>query len=139
MARPALCFVGASLLLAGCQPTFPLGLPPDRSCIPDWPEACLGAEQPDTSDPEAEFECEGAPELLEGQRSTYGCLPRPEDGQCPEAESDCAADAFDNRFIVDCRDCLRETVAVACGPDPGEAEACCYRLVITAADQDGCD
>lgn len=133
----------AALFLFACQPAYPIGSPPDRSCIPDWPEACLGArESPDGTtgaDGGEEFSCDPPPELADGQRSAYSCIQKPEDGECPPAESSCAVDALDVQWTADCRECVRETLEIACGPDPAVDDACCYRLVVTSPDEDGCD
>ncbi len=86
-----------------------------------------------------DFACDPPPSLGEGQRSTYSCIPRQEDGECPAPDSDCAVDALDNQWIADCRECLRESVEIACGPDPAVSDGCCYRLVVTSPGGDGCD
>lgn len=126
------------LWLVACTPPVIGGPPPQRECIPDWPEECLGAEETTGSDPDAPFTCSDPVDLEEGQRAVYSCLPVPGDGECPEPDSECVAEAFENRFVVDCRDCLRETLEIECGPDPDVADACCYRTIITSPDQDEC-
>ena len=126
-------------VLAAC-PVAPLsgGDPPDHSCLPDWPEECFGVDETTDGDPETSYECAGASALEDGQRAGYSCLPVPEDGDCPAFDSQCVTDAFEGRFVVDCRECLRESVEVQCGPDPEVADACCYSAVITAAEDDDC-
>ena len=134
----ALHRVGAliGLLSVGCQPPLAPGGAPDRSCIPDWPEECLGEGETTDGEPGTDYTCPGDPPLEDGQRHGYTCLPVPEDGVCPESDSVCVSDAFESRFLVDCRDCLRESVEVRCGPQPGIDGACCYRAVITSPDPD---
>lgn len=133
----------AGELMAACQPAYPVGPPPDRSCVPDWPEECLGAQ--DTpggttgADGGEEFVCDPPPELGDGERSAYSCIQKPAAGDCPPPDSPCAADALDVQWIADCRACLRETVEIACGPDPAVDDACCYRLVVTSPAADDCD
>lgn len=127
-----------SLLLAGCLPPSPGGLTPQRECIPDWPEECLG-EPSTTGDDPGPLECPDAPPLEDDERTVYGCFPRPEGGECPEATSRCVSDAAQRRYVVDCRDCLREDVEVDCGPDPGVSEACCYVVRLREPATDDCD